>query len=110
VEDDEGGVGRCLGEQCREVGSQVAGPDVHRFGARQADRGVQVRPQVLLPGPHEGVEPGDVGGVVDVERVQVEAGAPRDLDRGAGQRCARTGRAPEGRHVGRARRRHAVAP
>jgi hypothetical protein len=46
---------------------------------------------------------------VDVERVQVEAGAPHDLDRGTGQGRARAGRAPEGRHAGRARRRHAVA-
>jgi len=34
---------------------------------------------VLLAGPDEGVEPGTVVGVGDVERVEVEPGAPRDV-------------------------------
>lgn len=72
VEHDEGDVGGRLGEERREVRAQVARPDGGRFGAGHLDRRVQLRAQVLLAGPHQGVEPGDVVGVVDVERVDVQ--------------------------------------
>ncbi|GIJ73382.1 hypothetical protein Voc01_082990 [Virgisporangium ochraceum] len=48
------------------------------LGGDDGRGGAQAGPAVAVFGPDERVEPGDVGGVGDVERVEVEAGAPDD--------------------------------
>ena len=93
---------------------EVAGDDARRVGAGDLDRAGQPLAAVVLLGPDQGLEPGHRVGVGDVERVQVDPAAPRDLrqrgrQRGrAGHLAAQVRRRPEP-HCG-VRRRPRVAP
>jgi hypothetical protein len=63
---------------------QATGEDARRSGTRDLDRRLEQPAAVFLLGPHEIRQPGHLPCIRDVERVEVDACAPRD--RGASGR------------------------
>ena len=85
MEHDERRIGGRLGGERGESLVEVARDDASAGRPRRcAAAGSQSGAPVVVFGPDERVEPGEVVGVPHVERVEIDAGAPDDLGQAIG--------------------------
>lgn len=89
MEHHQGRLSGCLSGERRQLVHQVTPDQERRLSGRQAGGGLQAIPAVLVLRPHERSEPGKIRLDADVERVEVDAGAPDHLGEGAGHPEAR---------------------
>jgi hypothetical protein len=99
VVDQQGRAGRRLAGQGREIGQQVAAVDARRVPAGRLDGGRQPLPAPGLAGPEQALQPADVIVVGNVERVQVQPGAPDDVGYLRGKRDRTKRSAAEDRRI-----------
>ena len=85
VEHDQRRAGRCLCGKRRQVVNEVAAHEQRRVSGSDSRCSMEPSAAVRMFGPDEGSEPGDVGGIGHVERIEIQTGPPH--------------------HVGKARRR-----
>ena len=95
--------GAVLGEG-RQVGQEVAAVERRRVGPGDPHGGAQVLQPFCVLWPDQRLQPHALRGVVQIDRRQVEAGAPGHARQGAGQRRCRTGARGKHQRLGRGRR------
>jgi Hydantoinase B/oxoprolinase len=83
VEDDEGRLWWRLGEQPRQVGHQISPAHLHRARSIQLDRGGESLPPLGVISPDARQQPPRCRRVAEVDRGEVEPGAPHDFRKGA---------------------------